>query len=120
MTIAAQVARASTDIIEREAKGVFFKLALMLLRYKRPYNAAAECEAERVTPRVANILKTAVTSGSLTDWSSIADYQNVVTAFTESLRTASVFDAVLADGMPCSAALSRLHNHHRHNWRGCV
>jgi hypothetical protein len=100
MSIAREVARASQDLDQRTAKGDFLKLALMLLRYKDPFTAAQSIEAERCTPRVTNILrKSAVTGATISDWSAIADYTNIVQAFTESLRTASVFDAVLADGM---------------------
>ncbi len=47
----------------------------------------------------AILQKTAVTGGTLADWSSIADYQNISAAFLESLRSESVFDAVLNGGM---------------------
>src|SRR5262245_52650317 len=99
MTIAAQVARVSSDIAEREGKGDFLKLAHMLLRHKTAFNARSQIEAERCKPRVANILKSVVSGATLADWAAVTDYQNIVQAFQESLRTASVFDAVLADGM---------------------
>src|SRR5262245_51695360 len=99
MTVAQQIARVSSAIAQREATGKFRELATMLVRYKDPFTASKMAEKERCTPRVANILKTAVTGGNMTDWSAISDYQNIVTAFMESLRTLSVFDAALADGM---------------------
>src|SRR5262249_51007493 len=83
----------------RTKVGELYKLAQMLLRYKSAFNARSMVEAERATPRIAGILKAATGAATLSDWSSSADYQNIVEAFTESLRTASVFDAVLADGM---------------------
>src|SRR5262245_61496689 len=107
MTIAAQVRAISSDLAEREGKGAFLKLARMLLRYKSPFNASAHASAERCTERVANILKSVVGGATLADWAAVADYQNIVQAFQESLRTASVFDAVLADGMVRAPLRSR-------------
>src|SRR5262249_18277749 len=98
-SIAQQIGQASSNVEARTKVGELYKLAQMLLRYKSAFNARSMVEAERATPRIAGILKAATGAATLSDWSSIADYQNIVEAFTESLRTASVFDAVLADGM---------------------
>jgi len=107
MTIAQQVRAISSDITERTDKGDFLKLAHMLLRHGSPFNARPHIEAERASPRVANILKSIVSGATLSDWAAVADYQNIVAAFQESLRTASVFDAVLADKMVGAPLRSR-------------
>src|SRR5262249_17968714 len=98
---------AHADITERAGRGDFLKLAHMLLRHKSPFAARAQIEAERASPRVANILKSVVSGATLSDWAAVADYQNIVEAFQQSLRTASVFDAVLADGMVRAPLRSR-------------
>ena len=94
MTIAAQLGERAESIGQREANGAFIKLAFMLLKYRRASDAHAHCEVERVSPRVRDILKSAVSGATIGDWSAIADYQNVQQAFQESLRDASVFDAL--------------------------
>jgi hypothetical protein len=58
------------------------------------WQASKAVEAERCTPRLKELFtKAAVTPGDLTSWSAISDYENISTAFLESLRTQSVFDA---------------------------
>ena len=99
MTLAQNVARVSQDLEARRGVGEFYKLAFMLLKHGSAYAAMQNVEAERATPRVQNILKSVVTGGTIGDWSAIADYQNIQAAFLESLRDASVFDAVLTGGM---------------------
>src|SRR5262249_58988006 len=59
------------------------------------------------TPRLAGILKSVVSGATLADWAAASDYVNIVQAFQESLRTASVLDAVLADGMVKAPLRSR-------------
>ena len=105
MTIAAQLGERAESIGQREAKGA--KLALMLLKYRGASDAHAHCEVERVSPRVRDTLKSAVSGATIGDWSAIADYQNVQQAFQESLRDASVFDAVLNGGMVRAPLRSR-------------
>ena len=107
MTIAAQLGERAESIGQREAKGAFIKLAFMLLKYRGASDAHAHCEVERVSPRVRDILKSAVSGATIGDWSAIADYQNVQQAFQESLRDASVFDAVLNGGMVRAPLRSR-------------
>jgi hypothetical protein len=71
-------------------------------------NAYTARDHARCTPRVIELLnKTAVVSGGLDSWASIADYENVATAFLESLRSVSVFDAALANGMTKAPLRSR-------------
>jgi hypothetical protein len=107
-SIAQQIAERSEGLTQRAAKADFLKLSHMLLRYGDAFNAAARCEVERCTPRVANILrKAAVTGGTLADWSAISDYENIQQAFQESLRSESVFDAVLNGGMVRAPLRSR-------------
>src|SRR5262245_10935549 len=81
--------------------GEFYKLCRLLTRANGnvPY-ARQLAEATRATPRLVGVLKAAITGGNIGDWSAIADYQNIVAAFSESLRTVSVFDAMLADMVP--------------------
>ena len=87
MTIAAQLGERAESIGQREAKGA--KLAFMLLKYRGASDAHAHCEVERVSPRVRDTLKSAVSGATIGDWSAIADYQNVQQAFQELLRDAS-------------------------------
>jgi hypothetical protein len=99
-SIATQLAERSENLARKEAKADFFKLMKLLLRHGGPYEAREHAKAERARERVQNILeKAAVTGGGLDSWASIADYQNIQTAFQESLRTLSVFDAALSGGM---------------------
>jgi hypothetical protein len=79
----------------------------MLLKYGGAFEAHAHADAERITPRIRNILKSAITGATVGDWSSIADYQNIQAAFQESLALVSVFDAVLVGGMVRAPLRSR-------------
>src|SRR5262245_27297274 len=108
MGIVPALGRVSTDLDKRAARGDFFKLCRLLLKHGNSFNARAYAETERASERVQRILqKTAVTGGDLSSWSSIADYVNIQQAFQESLRTASVFDAVLDGGMVRAPLRSR-------------
>jgi Phage capsid family len=100
----------SESLAKRADKGAFFKLAHMVMKHGGAYNASKACDVERATPRIREILqKTAVVPGDLTTWAAISDYQNISRAFTESLRSLSVFDRVLADGgVPGGMALAPL------------
>jgi hypothetical protein len=107
-SIAQQVAERSENLARKEAKGAFLKFAFMVCKYGSAYQARAYADAERASPRVRDILqKAAIPPGTLSDWSAIADYQNISTAFLESLRSLSVFDACLADGMVKAPLRSR-------------
>jgi hypothetical protein len=108
MDVARQLIDEKESLTQRAARGDFSKFAFMLAKYGGAYQARDYAEAERVSPRVRDILqKAAITPGDLAAWSAIADYQNVSTAFLESLRSLSVFDAVLADGMVKAPLRSR-------------
>jgi hypothetical protein len=106
-SIAEQVAERSESLAARAGKGEFVKLAFMLTKYGGAYEALQHAEAERATPRIRNILKSAVTGATMGDWASITDYQNIQAAFLESLRDVSVFDAVLGAGMVRAPLRSR-------------
>jgi hypothetical protein len=111
MSVAQQVIDEKESLAKRADKGAFFKLAHMVMRHGSAYNANKACDAgERVTPRIREILqKTAVVPGDLTSWAAVSDYQNVSRAFTESLRSLSVFDRVLGDGgVPGGMAIAPL------------
>src|SRR5262245_43087569 len=98
--IAAQIAQRSEDLAQREGRSDFMKLCRLLMKHGTASDARGYAQAERARPRVQSILqKAAVTGGGLDSWSSIADYVNVQAAFQNSLRTVSVWDAVLNDGM---------------------
>jgi hypothetical protein len=98
-SLASQLAQREESLSKRESRGDFFKLCRMLLKHGNAFNARPYAEAERARPRVQDILqKAAIAPGDLTSWSAIADYENISTAFLESLRSLSVFDAALADG----------------------
>jgi hypothetical protein len=93
MTILQTLDRAGAD---RSAVGEFHKFARMLTRARgEPGRALTDAEASNAKPRVISILKSAISGGTLTDWSAIADYQQISTAFSESLRSLSVFDSAL-------------------------
>jgi hypothetical protein len=99
-SIAAQIAERSEGLAHKQAKADFFKLCRMLLKHGNSFNARPHAEAERCSDRVKNILqKTVVTGGDLTSWASVSDYVNIQEAFQQSLRSASVFDTALNDGM---------------------
>ncbi len=107
-SIAQQVAERSESLVRNEAKSDFFKLMRLLLKHGSATDAREHAKVERARERVQNILaKAAVVGGGLDSWSSIADYVNVQAAFQESLRTASVFDAMLDGGMVRAPLRSR-------------
>jgi hypothetical protein len=107
-SIAQQVAERSENLARKEAKADFFKLMKLLLRHGGAYEAKQYAAAERARPRVQGILeKAAVAGGGIDSWSQISDYINVQQSFQESLRTLSVFDAVLNGGMVRAPLRSR-------------
>jgi hypothetical protein len=110
MTIAQQVAAASSDLAQRAGRGDFLKLGSLLMKHRGAYAARQHAEVERASPRVRAILeKTAVAAGGLDSLSSIADYQNISAAWTQSLRSLSVYDRVMADGgVPGGMAIAPL------------
>jgi hypothetical protein len=79
----------------------FIKLA-KLITYHRGDALAATRHAEtaRAAPRIIEILKAAAAAGSLINWADIAPYKILSQAFSLSLRTASVFDAILPHMTP--------------------
>jgi hypothetical protein len=99
MTIAQQVARVSqlveTNTLHRE----FVQVAGLLCKHRGDALAASrEALAKQASVRVVNVLqKAAVSPGSLSV--ALADYRVMSAAFSESLRSLSVFDAMAADGM---------------------
>ena len=68
MTIAAQLGERAEGIATREAKGAFLKTCFMLLKYGGASDAHAHCEVERASPRVRDILKSAVSGATIGDW----------------------------------------------------
>ena len=71
-------ARQGADAEDRYAAGAFCKLARLLTAARGdPISALALARAHRAKERIVGILKSAVTSGSLTDWSAISDYVNI-------------------------------------------
>jgi hypothetical protein len=86
----------------RASAGEFYKLARLLALAEGDLLLAAEYGKQTyATPRVLDILrKTAVAGATIADWNVIGDYKIVSTAFSESLRTLSVFDAVLPFMVP--------------------
>ena len=66
-----------------------------------PLDAAATAAAQRAPERTVRVLKSAVSAATLNDavWAAdLADYRMLAGGFVESLRSASVFDRLLADG----------------------
>ena len=108
MTIAQQIGERSENLAKRKSRGAFLKFCFLVAKYGSAYQARAHLDAERVTPRVREIVqKAAIPPADLTSWAAISDYQNISTAFLESLRSLSVFDACLADGMVRAPLRSR-------------
>ncbi len=104
MSIAERIGERAENLASREAKGAFIRTMFLLLKHGSVAEARDHAKAERASERVQAILqKAAIAGGGVDNWSSIADYTNVSTAFLESLRGLSVFDAVLADMIraPC-------------------
>jgi hypothetical protein len=95
-SIAQQVADREQSLSQRAAKGDFFKLGLLMMKHGGVVGAREHAKVERASERVQSILKSAVTGIGL---ETLADYQNIQAAFAESLRSLSVFDAVLDGGM---------------------
>jgi hypothetical protein len=99
-SIAQQLAERGENIARKEAKADFFKFCHLVMRHGGAYQARDFAGAERARERVRNVLqKAAVSAGTLETWSAISDYQNISTAFLESLRSISVFDSALDGGM---------------------
>jgi hypothetical protein len=92
-TILETAARANADRAHQAALADFIKLARLTARGISYLEAKQDPNASK---RVLELLsKTVVGAGSLTDWSAIAEYRTASNAFSESLRTASIYDAAL-------------------------
>jgi HK97 family phage major capsid protein len=74
--------------------------AIMLGRGDKFAALDAATATPNVSPRVASVIKAAISSGTTTSpsWSSLVDYQVLEGAFRESLRSTGTFDRMLADG----------------------
>src|SRR5262249_22344479 len=110
MTIAQQIGAVAASAEARARCGEFYKFARLLTAARGDrQHALALAHATHAAPRVVSILngKAAVTGGDLTGWAAVADYQNIATAFAESLRSISVFDALLAGGLVRAPLRSR-------------
>jgi Phage capsid family len=99
-SIAEEIGARAQNLAKVEARSDFFKLCRLLLKHGSIYEARNHAKSEHARERVVDILtKASVVGGGIDSWSSISDYQNIQRAFQESLRTLSVFDAALANGM---------------------
>jgi hypothetical protein len=107
MTIAQQVGRVSQLVENDTLRREFFQVARLLCKHRGDAGAAhAEAQGKRMSPRVVTVLqKAAVSPLGLSE--ALADYQVMAAAFSESLRSLSVFDAMLADGMTPAPLRSR-------------
>jgi hypothetical protein len=107
MTIAQQIGRVSALVENDTLRREFFQVARLLCKHRGDAMAAhGEAQAKKHSVRVVNVLqKTAVAAGGLSV--DIADYRVMSAAFNESLRSLSVFDAMLADGMTPAPLRSR-------------
>jgi hypothetical protein len=99
MSIAAQVAKVSSNIETATKVGEFCTVARLLMLTRGDKLQAAEmAEARRFSSRVADVLrKSAVAPASLTTASSLAEYTGTTAAFLDSLRSVGAFDAMLPD-----------------------
>ena len=101
MGVVAQLAQRTEVAESRLASAEFVKFARVLMACGGNRHEALEKAAEhRARPRVVDIFKSAVTGGTLSDWSAIADYKVISQAFSESLRTVGCYDAMLPDFTP--------------------
>jgi hypothetical protein len=107
-SIVQQLAERTENLARKEAKADFFKFCHLVMRHGGAYQAREFAGAERARERVKGVLqKAAISAGTLESWSAIADYQNISTAFLESLRSISVSDSALDGGMVKAPLRSR-------------
>jgi hypothetical protein len=108
MGVIAQLGQRAEAIETRAAAAEFHKFARTLTATRGEWmEAAALAQQTRAKPRVVEIFKSAVTGAGLADWSALTDYQTISAAFSESLRSAGVFDAMLAGGIVPAPLRSR-------------
>jgi len=102
MTIAQRIAQVNANMENATRVREFGAYARYLLLSKGlPATARQLAEENNASPRVLNILKSAVAAGSTTDqhWAgAFADYGLLASAFIQSLAPFSAFDTALADG----------------------
>jgi HK97 family phage major capsid protein len=102
MTIAQRVAQVSANYENATRCREFTAYAKYLLDAKgMPATAWKNAEQNRASPRVVDILKSAVGAGTTSDpvWAgALADYNLIAQSFLGSLREFSSFDTVLNDG----------------------
>lgn len=117
MTIAQQIRDLDMNAAQRENLGTFMRLARMQMKYRGETQEALHRE-ERLPPRTQNILRNWVKIQSfpfeqrsavspLAISAELSDYQQIVQAFNLSLRSLSVFDAILNGGMIVAPLRSR-------------
>jgi hypothetical protein len=119
MTIAQKIKELDFNAAQRENLGAFLRVSRLLTAHKGSSIEALQSEeGQRSTQRVQTILKnwrhiqsqaieakTAVSPLAIS--SELSDYQNITEAFNLSLRSLSVFDAMLANGMVRAPLRSR-------------
>jgi hypothetical protein len=106
MTIAQKIGRVSALVENDTLRREFLQIARLLCKHRGDVVAARdEAEDKRAPVRVVTVLKAAVAAGTLNV--NIADYRVMAAAFSESLRSLSVFDAMLANGMTPAPLRSR-------------
>ena len=96
-----QIRAVSSALSEATNARTFASLARVYAAHNGSASAAHEYARSVGMPRASSILKSAVDAGGLDAgaWSALAEYATVANSWLESLRHASVFDAVLAGGI---------------------
>jgi hypothetical protein len=89
----------ATDMETRSRAGEFAALARSIAMAKGDLLQAERfAEAERMSPRVLSILKSAVNVGTMSGWgSSLSEYASLVSSFLTSLAQYGAFDRLLSD-----------------------
>jgi len=99
-TLLQKAAQVSENLESRTRAGEFLATQRLFLAAGGDLKQAAlMAEAQRFSPRVVSVLKTAVNAGSLDSggaWgSSLGEYGATISAFLDSLRSVGAFDSVL-------------------------
>lgn len=96
-----QVADHAAVIDRSRAVGDFVTIARRLMIARGDFmEARTAAEADpRTTGRVSTILRAAISAGTTSNMSELADYQQLVGAFSDSLAAFSAFDRIRADAV---------------------
>jgi hypothetical protein len=97
-SIARQIGVVSSQIENATRTNEFAMSARCLLAAKGLPEAAEFARGVRATERVQSLLKSAVAAGTTTDLADLVPFQQVADAFLQTVASASVFEALRANG----------------------